>query len=319
MKNLMTDIFVISIILFINLGCGKLNSTFADGYNLASCKVDGKPEAENVADYLQRAEIHEEKNEYMCQFYACQQVVTLNAKNSDGYSCRGQGIYNYQKDYAQAISDLTTAITLHPKRDYYWRRAVIHELENQPDKALSDYEKCFELSTTPTEKGVAKSSIAEIYLQKNQLDSALTAINEAINLMPDYAANYATRAEIYRKQSKTDLAEADSRKMIELKSGTESPPSSKPIDVGILNRKAIKLLKPTTPAIAKEAGVSVTVKVLVVLDEQGKVVSAEAFSGPTTLYRTAQNAAANSKFPPILVDGKPARVMGIVVYDFPKN
>lgn len=314
-KNLSNFIFTLAIITFVSVGCGR----FSNQYEQSGCQIEGAEKPKTALDYINRAMRHKEKAQKDCQFYACQQAVSLDAKNSDAYSCRGQAIYEYKNNPAQAIADLTTAIELQPKFDYFEQRAGIYEKENQPEKALADYEKCFEFGRIPAEKSYAKSSIAQIYLTQNKLDLALSAINEAINLSPDFDLNYFLRAELYNKQGKTELAEADSRKAIVLKYQNGDSPKTKTVEVKILNNKAIKLLQPSTPTIAKESGAFGEVKVHVVLDEAGKVTFAEAFSGPTALYRAAQNAVMASKFPPIIVDGKPASVTGIVIYNFPKQ
>lgn len=314
LKNLVNFGFILAIITFVSIGCGRSFNQ----YELSGCQIEGTEKPKTTLDYINQARKHKEKAQKDCQFYACQQAVSLDAKNPDAYSCRGQAVYEYRKDPALAIADLTTAIELQPNFDYFQQRAEIYEKENQPEKALADYEKCFEFGRTPAEKSVAKSSTAQIYLTQNQLDLALSAINEAVNLSPDYNLYYLIRSEIYNKQGKTELAEADSRKAIELKSQKGNSPKTKTVEVGILNNRATKLLQPHTPAMAKESGAFGEVKVHVVLDEAGKVISAEAFSGSSALYRAAQNAVMASKFSPIIVDGKPVSVTGIVVYNFPK-
>ena len=89
-----------------------------------------------------------------------------------------------------------------------------------------------------------------------------------------------------------------------------------PRDLGILNSKATDLPKPIYPAEAKKNHVSGQVQVKVFLDETGKVVSAEATFGPEALRDAAVEAAKRARFAPQLVDGVPAKVFGIITYDF---
>jgi TonB family protein len=87
-------------------------------------------------------------------------------------------------------------------------------------------------------------------------------------------------------------------------------------DAGILNTMAIDLPKPVYPAAAKKDRISGQVQVKVVLDETGKVVSAEATFGPEQLRAAAVEAAKRARFKPTLSGSVPQKVFGIVLYDF---
>lgn len=87
-------------------------------------------------------------------------------------------------------------------------------------------------------------------------------------------------------------------------------------DAGILNDRAIELPKPVYPAAAKKDHISGQVQVKVILDETGKVVSAEAVFGPDELRAAAVEAAKRARFKPTLMGGEPQKVFGIVLYDF---
>ena len=94
-----------------------------------------------------------------------------------------------------------------------------------------------------------------------------------------------------------------------------SPPRA-PISAGVLNGKATYLPKPVYPPIAKAAHASGTVNVQVVIDENGKVVSANAVSGHPLLQASAAAAARQAKFSPTVLSGQPVKVTGIIVYHF---
>lgn len=87
-------------------------------------------------------------------------------------------------------------------------------------------------------------------------------------------------------------------------------------DAGILNSLAIYLPKPAYPEAAKKDHISGQVQVKVVLDETGKVVSAEAMFGPEQLRAAAVEAAKRARFKPTVIGGVPEKVFGIVLYDF---
>ncbi|MET0625460.1 MAG: TonB family protein [Pyrinomonadaceae bacterium] len=85
---------------------------------------------------------------------------------------------------------------------------------------------------------------------------------------------------------------------------------------GVLNRKAIAKPLPVYPPEAKAAGAKGTVTVQILVDEEGKVVSASAVSGHPLLQDAAVAAARRARFSPTLLSGRPVRVSGVVTYNF---
>ena len=73
---------------------------------------------------------------------------------------------------------------------------------------------------------------------------------------------------------------------------------------------------PKYPAEAKRAGASGQVQVKVLIDEAGKVISAEAVFGPESLRAAAVEAAKQARFAPAKSNGAPAKVSGILFYEF---
>jgi len=94
-----------------------------------------------------------------------------------------------------------------------------------------------------------------------------------------------------------------------------TPPRA-PISGGVLNGKAVHLVQPTYPAIARQAHASGTVVVQVLIDENGNVVSAHAISGHPLLQAVAVSAARASKFSPTKLSGQPVKVNGVIQYNF---
>jgi Ca-activated chloride channel homolog len=97
-----------------------------------------------------------------------------------------------------------------------------------------------------------------------------------------------------------------------------SPPSasSRPVSGGVLNGKAISLPKPQYPPSAKTSRASGVVTVEVLLDEQGKVISARAVDGNPFLRQAAVNAARLARFSPTILSGQPVKVAGVITYRF---
>jgi len=103
----------------------------------------------------------------------------------------------------------------------------------------------------------------------------------------------------------------------------EPPPPPKPaatphapISGGVLNGKAVHLVQPPYPPIARSAHASGQVVVQVLIDENGNVVAAHATSGHPLLQAAAVAAARSSKFTPTKLSGQPVKVNGVIIYNF---
>lgn len=99
-----------------------------------------------------------------------------------------------------------------------------------------------------------------------------------------------------------------------------TPPVNRPpVNGGVLNGRATSLTTPSYPAIARTAGASGLVRVQVLVDERGNVISANAVSGHPLLRGAAEAAARSSKITPSQVGGQPARTTGVLQYNFRSN
>ena len=97
-----------------------------------------------------------------------------------------------------------------------------------------------------------------------------------------------------------------------------NPPPKAQVHGGILNGRAVKLVKPSYPAEAHTAGASGQVTVQIVFDEAGKVIWARATSGHPLLRTACEDAAWQSTFPPLRLSGEPVKVKGVLLYNFVK-
>jgi protein TonB len=102
----------------------------------------------------------------------------------------------------------------------------------------------------------------------------------------------------------------------------EPPPPPKPkpapktISGGVLNGKAVSLPKPTYPPAARAVHASGAVQVQVLIDEEGRVISATPAGGNALLVPAAVAAARQARFSPTLLSGQPVKVSGIITYNF---
>jgi len=101
------------------------------------------------------------------------------------------------------------------------------------------------------------------------------------------------------------------------------PPAPKPqqptiikVSSVVLQGKGVYLPKPNYPAIARPIRLQGSVNVQVLIDENGKVISAKAVSGHPILIPEAQRAAMQSRFTPTTLGGQPVKVSGVIVYNF---
>ena len=98
--------------------------------------------------------------------------------------------------------------------------------------------------------------------------------------------------------------------------GAPTSDGAKPIEGGILNSRALSLPKPVLSEEAKRLKQSGKITVRVIIDENGKVVSAIAMNGPAALREAAEAAARQATFAPTTQDGITVRVTGDLVYTF---
>jgi hypothetical protein len=91
---------------------------------------------------------------------------------------------------------------------------------------------------------------------------------------------------------------------------------TKPVELGDLNAKAISLPQPVLTEEAKRVKATGRVSVRVIVDEDGKVVSAVALNNVAALRDAAQAAARQALFKPLVMGGITVRFTGVLNYDF---
>jgi TonB family protein len=93
-------------------------------------------------------------------------------------------------------------------------------------------------------------------------------------------------------------------------------PLMKPVSGGVLNGKAISLPAPIYPEFARRMHTGGLVEIEVVVDENGKVISARALAGPPALRDVAIQAAYQARFSPTKLSGQPVKITGRINYNF---
>lgn len=93
-------------------------------------------------------------------------------------------------------------------------------------------------------------------------------------------------------------------------------PLMKPISGGVLNGRALELPTPEYPDIARRMRTVGLITVEVVIDSNGKVISAKAGPGNSALQQAAVKAAYRARFSPTTLSGQPVKVAGVINYNF---
>ena len=94
------------------------------------------------------------------------------------------------------------------------------------------------------------------------------------------------------------------------------PPTTQRVTSVVLSSKAISLPQPTYPMIAKQSRTQGPVNVQILVDEQGKVISAQIVAGNPMLTSAAKEAAMRARFTPTILNGQPVKIQGVIIYNF---
>ena len=94
------------------------------------------------------------------------------------------------------------------------------------------------------------------------------------------------------------------------------PKPPRVVSKGPITGLAISLPKPAYPEMAKRIRIQGAVSVQVLVDEQGRVVSATAVSGHPFLLAEAKKAALQARFSPTKIGDQPVKVSGVITYNF---
>jgi protein TonB len=90
----------------------------------------------------------------------------------------------------------------------------------------------------------------------------------------------------------------------------------KKVSEGVLQGKAIRKPVPPYPMIAKRAGVSGLVQVMVTISEEGRVIEATVINGHPLLREAAVTSARQWHFSPTFLSQVPVKVQGVLSFNF---
>jgi TonB family protein len=255
-------------------------------------KIEASPQkTPDFAFYQNRANANFVMGEYDTAISDYNKAIELNPKEPDVYFSRGLAHFN-KSSYAPAIADFDKVIELDPKEAMaYFKRGNALEKTGNFEKALTDYQKTVELDPA--------NEPAKAALQK--LQAALPKLVPA-------ATNTAL---VQKKELVPQTTPANT--------AAETSSTNETGNFGALNRFATRLAIPAYPAIERQRTTEGLVTVEVTLDEEGKVVSAKAISGPKGLRQSAEDAVRKSKFSPVKVGDKTVKATGFINFNFKLN
>jgi periplasmic protein TonB len=97
-----------------------------------------------------------------------------------------------------------------------------------------------------------------------------------------------------------------------------TPPKRTTVNVseGVIRAKVLEMPKPNYPILALKARIQGRVNVQILVDETGKVVSAQAVKGSPMLTQAAVDAARRARFTPTKLGDQAVKVQGVITYNF---
>ena len=257
-------------------------------------------------------------------------ISEMTLLNADG-TLLSKEIYKYEFDFLGNWNKMTTSVavvdargvTFEPTEVTY--RAIMYYLDESVVKAATPGASSSAAATTPqpvapppAANTTAKPANDPKPTANNKRDPKKTPSTSG----PELPAASASATKLGSGQVELKTAPESPVNEVPIVKIDEPPPSPgpkpilKPISGGVLNGTAVSLPAPAYPEAAKRMRAAGTVVVEVVLDESGKVVSANATSGPAILREAAVQAAMKARFSPTKLSGQPVKVSGVINYKF---
>ena len=88
------------------------------------------------------------------------------------------------------------------------------------------------------------------------------------------------------------------------------------VSEGVIRGKVLEMPKPIYPILAKQARIQGPVNIQILIDETGRVASAQAVKGSPMLTPAAVDAARRARFTPTKLGDQPVKVQGVITYNF---
>lgn len=246
-------------------------------------------------------------------------ISEMTLLGDDG-SLVSKEVYKYEFDFAGNWNKMTTSVAVieggrmsfEPSEITY--RSIMYYLDEKMMKMATQPAAPSTVAASPANSSVEpKSSPTTSQPSTNNTEKKSASSIPASTVSSDRLKNLESSP-----VNKPALGVPTSSVRVE----TEPPPPVaprrilKPVSGGVLNGTAMSLPAPTYPDVARRMRVAGIVTVEVVVDETGKVISAQATSGPAGLRDVAVQAALKARFSPTKLSGQPVKVSGVINYKF---
>jgi TonB family protein len=250
-------------------------------------------------------------------------ISEMTLRGADG-SLVSREVYKYEYDFAGNWTKMTTSVAVvdggklsfEPTEVTY--RTIMYYLDENMEKMLQPVQPVASGSASPA-TGSALSSEAKPSGVGSQAVNKPADKTRLAGAVPAPAALDKSKVSVLPLN---DAGNPIASKRTVFDAGGEPPPVPtpkpllKPVSGGVLNGSAISLPPPIYPEMARRMRASGQVTVEVVIDENGKVLSARAVTGSTILREAAVQAASRARFSPTKLSGQPVKVAGVINYNF---
>jgi TonB family protein len=247
-------------------------------------------------------------------------ISEMTLVNDDG-SLLSKETYKYEFDFAGNWNKMTTSVAViesgrmsfEPTEVTY--RSIMYYLdENMMRMAQVDAPKPAQPANAVSGNSNMKAMpVAE----KVESNSAATVKPKPTTSLPSAAADKFSAGSVELANAKSPSSTSPQVRLDTEPPAAPTPkPLLKPVSGGVLNGTAVSLPPPMYPDVAKRLRTAGVVTVEVVVDETGKVIAAQATSGPSMLREAAVQAALKARFSPTKLSGQPVKVSGLISYKF---
>ncbi len=283
-------------------------------------------ESPDAEAHLSRGEAYLQNNNYKEAIAEFKEAIRIKPKWADAYFKLGLaysavpiGDNSLGDTHMAAMKAFKDTVRLKPEwAEAHRELGSKYTTLQQLDKAISSLKEAIRLKP---ELADAHEQLSIAYLYQSQYSDAIESLKQAVRLQPGWALAHRLLGLAY-------LAVDDREKALEeyaiLKRldqemagylNNKIQAGERPT-FGVSRGKAISIPQPEYPAAARSSRVSGSVTVDIVIDENGKVISANAKNGPSELRGAAETAAMKARFEPTKLSGMPVKVNGVITYRF---
>ena len=155
--------------------------------------------------YLRRAAGYNDDGRYALAVADLNSAARLEPDGEQIYHLRGLALRE-MGDPASALADFDRALRLHPAARHHYERGRTHELQQQADAALDDYDAAIGLEPASPAYRRARGALL---LRRGRVDPAIDDFTEAIRLDASVADAHVERAAAWIEKGRFDRAVED--------------------------------------------------------------------------------------------------------------